>query len=460
MKKRIGYLLLIIISVLGSRLIFGKDYHLNSSNLVDDNLYLYDIFSKENVTLTMVDNEYMYYVLNSGNSKKMQYTLVKYNLISNKIINEYRFNTSYILNDIKLVNKDNKLYLTAINNNVFYVFNKNLELINEKIVRNNYDSYGVFNNSFITTIDNEVFKDDSLYATLPNSCGKNIEIIYDKDTYLHLHNPNTGFGCLYNMNTKKRDYLDYSKMDIVKNKLLEYQDNSLSFKYDNNVYYFNDITESNYLKMHDNGDYLFTINSSSNTLKVYNLETKKIIYEKVLPEINNGKIDNILIDDYAYFTVKKDNITKLYIWDYLKETRSNKDMISFNEKDYKFKNNELRDEIKDKYNIEVYIYDSAATYFNDYYVIPSNDDVLINSRLIVLKSILSSMEDVEINKLANTKIYFEKGIIDANRSNNYNIITFRKDSDIYIAVDITDDNFRNIFIEKINNVNDIVNVAN
>ena len=299
-----------------------------------------------------------------------------------------------------------------------------------------------------------------LYDTLPSSCGKTVELIYGNATYLHLHNSDTGFGCLYNINTKAREYLDYAKMDIVKNRLLEYQDNRLSFNYNNKTYYFNDITESNNLKMHINGDYLFTINTSNNTLQVYNLETEKIIYERMVLELNNSKIDNILIDDYIYFTITKDNITKLYIWDYLKENRSNKNMISFNEKEYKFKNNELREEIKNKYNIDVYIYDSAATYFKDYYVIPSNDDILINSRLTILRDILATMTDIEINKLSNTKICFEKSITDVNGVNDYSTIMTNRNDLVYMAIDITNDNFKNIFIERVNNLGDIIDFIN
>lgn len=453
MKKRIGYLCLIIISILGSRLIFGKDYHMNSSNLIDNNLYLYDIAYNNDVTLTMVDDENLYYVLNNGT----KYMVIKHNLISNKIVNEYHFTSNYTLNDIKMINIDNNLYLTAINSKKVYIFNKNLELVNEEINTNNYDSYSILKNSFITTHNNEVYKDDVLNATLPNSCGKNIEVIYGKNTYLHFHNSKTGFGCLYNLNTKTREYLDYANVDIVNNKLLEYQENRLNFKYDNNLYYFNDITESDTLKMHSSGDYLFTINSLNNTLHIYNLEAKKIIYERILPEINSGKIDNILIDDYAYFTVKKDNITKLYIWDYLKETRNNKNMISFDEKEYKFKNNELREEIKNKYNIDVYLYDQAVTYFNDYYVIPSTDDILINSRLTILKNVLATMTTDEILGLSNVKVCFEKSIFDATSAGSYGFITTNRNNLLYLAFDITSDNFKNNVMEQFKNINHVIN---
>ena len=61
MKKKIGYLLLIVISVIGSRLIFGKDYHLNSDNLKEENLYVYNIFDSNRIVSTYVDEEEYYY---------------------------------------------------------------------------------------------------------------------------------------------------------------------------------------------------------------------------------------------------------------------------------------------------------------------------------------------------------------------------------------------------------------
>ena len=457
MKKKIGYLFLIIISVLGSKLIFGKDYHLNSDNLVDTNLYLYDIFNKNDVTLTMVDNENLYYILNGGNNSKMHYTLIKYNLISNKVINEYTFDTNYALKDIKMFDEGGKLYLTAINSNVFYVFNKNLELVNEKFTSNNYDSYGILNGSFITTVNNQIFKNESLYTTLPNSCGKVVEVIYSKDTFLHFHNNDTGFGCLYNINTKKREYLDYKDVSLVNDRLLEYQDNRLSFKYNGDSFYFNDINESNNLRMHVNGDYLFTIDVSNNLLKIYNLETDKIIYERGLIELNKAKISNILIDDYAYFTIVKDGVAKLYIWDYLKESRINKNMISYNEKEYKFKNNELKEEIKNKYNIDVYIYDQAVKYFEDVYVIPSYDDILINSRLQILKDVL---EISRINELSNHNkliICLEKDIISNNSIENPKAMVRSNDSETILAINITNDDFKNVLIEKISIFNPNIN---
>ncbi len=454
MKKKIGYILLILISVLGSRLIFGKDYHLNSNNLIENNLYMYNIFNNKKVVFTMVDNEYLYYVLESKNN--LQYEIIKHNLISNKVVSQYMISTAFPLEKSQLFLYNGNLYFTALNSKIFYKFNKQLELIDEYDVNNVADSYSVYHNQMVTTLGNEINYQGKVYDTLPNSCGRNIETIYNSETYLHFHNSDTGFGCLYNLNSKQREYLDYEKILIINNRLLEYQDNRISFKYDGITYYFNDITESNNLKMHINGDYLFTIDTTTSTLRIYNIETSKIIYQKTLIELKDATVDNILIDDYAYFTVTRDKNTRLYIWDYLKETRTNKDMISYDEKEYKFKNNELKEEIKSKYNVDVYIYDQGVTYLENIYVIPSYDDILINSRLNTLKEILDRIDASTVNIFNGLTICLDKDIISINKEDNPSaIITMRNNLPI-IAINITDDNFRTNMLEKLNILNPII----
>ena len=446
MKKRIGYLLLIVISIAGSRLIFGKDYHLNSDNLKEENLYVYNSLDSGKILATYVDNENFYYVVKNNNSN--QYSVVKFNLISNKKENEYIFNNKRELDNVKLFNQSKYIYLTATNSDFYYKFDKKLELLARASF--NIDGVGIFglyNEKVVYAINNEIYYDEKLYASVPVSCGDSKELIYNRDTYWHFYNQNTGFGCLYNLNDKKLEYLDYSDVYYIKNRLLEYQDNRLSFKYDGITYYFNDITEADNLKMHNSGDYLFTIDTTNNKLRVYNIESRKIIYEKNVPELKGAMISNIMIDDYVFFIVDKDKKTSLYVWDYLKEIRRNSDMISYNEKEYKFKNNELKEEIKNKYNIDVNIYDQAVNYFNNYYVVASYDDILINSRLITLREILEEFNQDELMNLPNIKIFFDKNIASNNGDMPITIIDNREDCFV-IAINITNDLFKeNIKIE-------------
>lgn len=455
MKKKIGYLLLIVISVIGSRLIFGKDYHLNSDSLKEENLYVYNIFDSNRIISTYVDEEEYYYLtVVKEDNKNFQYNIVKHNLTSNRKDNEYIFNSDTKLDDANIFKQNGYIYLISNNSNVYYKFDNKLNVINKDTVTvNNTDLFGIYKDKVVYTTNNEIYYDNKAYGSVPISCGKNTEIIYDRDTYLHFYNANTGFGCLYDLVSKKIEYLDYENVDIVKDKLLEYQSNRLSFKYAGTTYYFNDITESNNIKMHDSGDYLFTIDMANNKLRIYNIESRKIIFEKEVLDIKGAEISNIMIDDYVFFLVNKNDQTLLYVWDYIKETRKSTDMIDYNEKEYKFKNNELKEEIKNNYNIDVYIYDQAVDYFDNYYVVPSYDDILINSRLITLKEVLENANQSEINNIGNIKLFFDKDIVSSNGIDEKESLIVYKDNSYIMAINITNDNFKEVIKAELKKIN-------
>ncbi len=440
MKKRVGYLLLIIISVVGSRVIFGKDYHLNSDSLKEENLYVYKNLDNGNILSTYVDGEDFYYVVkdNSGN----QYRIVKYNLTKAKKDEEYILNSKDTVKNVTLFEQKGYLYLIS-NYQDYYKLDKKLKVISKNSFSiEGINAYGIYNDKVVYSIKNEIYYDNQLLASVPASCGESKEIIYDRNTYFHFYNENTGFGCLYNIDDKKIEYLDYENAYYVKNRLLEYQDNRLSFKYDGITYYFNDITESNNLKMHNRGDYLFTIDTTNNKLRVYNIESRKIIFEKTLLDLKGAIVSNIMIDNYVLFLLNKDNHTSLYVWDYLKETRRSSDMIDYNEKEYKFKNNEMKEEIKNNYNIDVCIYDQAVDYFDNYYVLASYDDILINSRLITLKEVLAEFNQEETKFISNIKILFDKDIVVNKEDNKPVLISSTKSDSLVIAINITNDSFK------------------
>jgi hypothetical protein len=189
MKKKLGYLLLIIISIVGSRMIFGKDYHLNSDNLKEENLYVYKDFAKGIIT-TFIDNEDFYYV--SKISDK-HYNVVKYNLVNDNVESQYSFNTTSELSKVNLFKQNGNIYLTSYNSD-YYKFDKKLNLLGKATVNlDNAATYGIYNDKLVYAIDNEIYYNDNLYAKVPASCGKSTEILYDRDTYIHFYNENTGF---------------------------------------------------------------------------------------------------------------------------------------------------------------------------------------------------------------------------------------------------------------------------
>ena len=54
MKKRIGYFLLIIIAIVGSRLLYGINYDLNNQTEILTNIYRYDIIGKNSLLFKLL----------------------------------------------------------------------------------------------------------------------------------------------------------------------------------------------------------------------------------------------------------------------------------------------------------------------------------------------------------------------------------------------------------------------
>lgn len=452
MKKRIGYFLLIFIAIAGSRLLYGINYDLNDETEIIANLYQYDIIDNYELLDMKLDGNYLYYVvcdyLEDKHKDNIEYIINKFDLANNKLISTYHFISKDMLYPVKIIKKGNYYLLTSLYNNTYYQFNKNLELIKEyNGVKESGYTYGIHNNNSFSVLDNKIYYKNGLYDVLPITCGYNQEVIYNENTFIRFYNYNKNIGCLYNMNTKKIDYLDYENIDISSMKYLEYQNNSLKFRYNNETYYFNDITENDNLKMHKNGDYLFTYDSINNYLRIYNLDTKRVIYEKKVKEFQNKIITNVDIDDYAYFIVKDKDKTSIYVWDYLQDNRINQTMIIQNEKEYRFKNNQLINEIKNKYNIDIHIYDKAVKNFDEVYVIPIYDEVLINSKLNIINIILEGMNYTN-EEIIN--IYFEKNIYWNNNNDSLEFYKSNTDYENYVIISLFDNNF-----EK-----DIINILN
>lgn len=443
MKKRIGYFLLIIIAIVGSRLLYGINYDLNNQTEILTNIYRYDIIGKNEFLDMKLDGNYLYYVISDiiedKHKDNIEYIFNKFDLSNNKLVNSYHFISKDMLYPIKIIHKGNNWFLTSLYNNTYYQFNKNLELIKESKEEKEVSyTYGIYNNNHLQVLDNKIYYNNKQYDTVPITCGYNQEIIYNDNTYIRFYNYNKNIGCLYNMNTKNVYYLDYEKIDVSSMKFLEYQSSSLKYRYNNEIYYFNDITESENLKMHKNGDYLFTYDNTNNYLRIYNLDTRKIIYARILEELKNKTVSNINIDDYAYFTVKdKDNMS-VYVWDYLQDNRINQTVVIKDEKEYKFENNQLITDIKNKYNINILLYDKAVKYFNDIYVIPTYDEVLINSRLNTINNLLKKLN---YNYQRNINIYFEKDLVDINTENKLMIYKYSTNDNYSIITSLFNNNF-------------------
>lgn len=443
-SKKIIYIIMILIAIIGCRILYGFNYGLNSNMLVMDNLYRYDIFGNKTVGDVLIEGKYVYYVL--MNDK--EYSFIKYDYIADRIINEYSFISDNAVYDLKIIKDVGNYYLSSILLNKIYVFDSNLSLLDIKISDDSNKKYGLYKNDIFVIDDNKIYYKNKVYDELSTTCGENEEIIYQDNTYLRFYNYERNLGCLYNMDDKNIYYLDYDSIDISHNNYLEYKTDSLKFRFNDKEYYFTDITENSNLKINDAADYLFTFDSTNNKLRIYNLETEKIIYEKQIDLRENTTISSLKISNYAYFVVLDNNKSYLYIWDYLKDSRVNNSMYSNDEKEYKFKNDRLLQELYEKYQINIYTYDEAVKYFDKIYVIPSYDNILINTKLNELALVLPEvMEDIQDK---NISIYFEKNILNGTNNEKILSMTEKEHNNYNIIVNITADNFKDNLLKELN----------
>ena len=447
MKKKFIYIVMLVLAIVGCRILYGINYGLNSNMMVKDNLYRYDIFGANDAIDILIDGKYIYYVTSLSND----YSFIKYDYTKDKVIKEYHFNSDYSLGDLKIIKDNNNFYLTSEISNNIYVFNNDIELLRTINSQQNNLAYGLYNNNIFTIDENKIYYNNKLYDELSLTCGKIQEIIYHDNPYLRFYNYERSLGCLYNMSNKNIYYLDYDGIDIIKDNYLEYMMDSLKFRFNNQDYYFSDITENSNLKIKEDADYLFTYDSTNKKLRIYNLETRKIIYEKQLDFSDTSYVSNVKIANYAYFTVYENNKNYLYIWDYLKESRINNNMYTNDEKEYKFKNDRLLQELKDKYNVSVYMYDEAVKYFDEIYVIPSYDNILINTKLNEIDSVLSNTNFDIKNK--NIDIYLEKSIVIGSSNQKVLASTIIDNNKYSIIINITDDNFKDNFIKELLKIN-------
>ena len=253
MKKRFIYIFMIILAILGCRILYGINYGLNNNMMVADNLYRYDIFGINSALDTLIDGKYIYYITSLVND----YSFVKYDFTKDKVVEEYHFKSESSLGDLKIIENNNKFYLTSELSNNIYIFNDNLDLLQTISSTDDMQAYGLYNNNIFAINNNQIYYNNKQYDEISSSCGKVQNIIYHNNPYIKFYNYERSLGCLYNMNSKSIYYLDYDGIDIINDNYLEYMMDSLKFRFDNQDYYFSDITENSNLKISEDADYLF-----------------------------------------------------------------------------------------------------------------------------------------------------------------------------------------------------------
>ena len=88
-------------------------------------------------------------------------------------------------------------------------------------------------------------------------------------------------------------------------------------------------------------------------------------------------------------------------------------------------------------------------YFENAYVIPSYDDILINSRLLTLKEVLEEFNQEEIVNIKDIKLFFDKDIVSNNGDDKKTSIVVNKGDYVIIVINITNDLFKENIKEEL-----------
>lgn len=370
-----------------------KKINLSENNLIKDNLYKYKITKDYESILAIKDDKNYIYVLSSKETEKdiKEYKLIKYDLELSNIEEEAIFNTKDI--EPSIIIKDNYVNVVSSNNVNIYKFDKSLKLINklEKDI-DDHDLYGEYKEQPLLIKDNEIYIYDKLYDKVLASCNKATSIIYKDNSFIYFNNEELNISCIYNIDKKTTDYLNDSIIEPINNgyMLYNYKDNKIIIKKENEKkYYLNSKEETSNIKVNSEGTKLITYSDESKELKIYDLESNKIINKIKLNLSSEEFISLFILNDLAYVVVTNSISYDLYVWNY-KENTLNESMISHSDSKNKIDSYELVTKIKDEFNVNVYIYDKGVRFFNDFYALPSYDDELIYDSLSKTYRILSN----------------------------------------------------------------------
>lgn len=389
--------------------IYHKDIKISNDALIGNNLYKFKVTKDyEQILAIKEENKYLYTLISVINDKDLEeneYILKRINLETSKTEKEVSFKTAIIQEPIITLNDKYIKIISGVNLNV-HKFDKDFNLKN-KLVKNKeeYNSYGEYNDKVLTTKDNNIYLDDKLCDSVLKSCGTAYNILYKDDTYLYFNNYNLNISCLYNVDNKKIDYLDNSNVEPFFDGYLSYNygDNKITIKKDTEEkYYLNSKDETAFISITKDGNTLGTFNDNTREFKVYDLVNKKIINKIKVNFEDEYYVPIMSISNYMYIVGTNGENYDLYIWDYKKDN-INENMISYSNAKNKIDSYELVTKIKDDFNVNMYIYDKGVRYFNDFYALPTYDDELTYDRLYKTYDILKNFNKEFFDKFKTNK---------------------------------------------------------
>lgn len=392
--KHIKRIIILIILLLGSFLIFMR----SNKRIIKK----YDITNdyEEIISIKPYKN-YLYVLTKTSTSKnKTDYRIIKYNMDSSYIKDKTSFNVMTLLNpsiDITSSNID----ITSSNGETIR-FNNRLQNI-KKIT-------------------------NKLPSNIPNVCSKD-NVTFLSNKYIIMNNSNIDITCVYNIDGKTMDYFDSNNVIPFDNGYLSYKENEVTIKKD-----IKEVISINFkdIKINREGNFLLTINDS-NELVVYDLVNKTILNKLKLNINDNEYISLLYIDSLVYYVVTDGIKNHIYSWNY--KYKPINDKIETLKEYTKVDNYELKNKIKNDFNVNVNIYENSININEDYCTLPLYDNNKIYNSLTKVYEVLKSLSK-EFFKDFNSDIelYLTDKIV-SNESIKPNGYSLLKDNKYVIAVD-------------------------
>ena len=387
MKKIIFFLLIVIFALLGV-LCYKKKIIKEETNTdivrvlkgdkIEENVYGIKLNDGEKgfLNFSIVDENNIYYSVNGESDDIALYKYDLYNGENEKIIERLEYYDCKKYDELigcaetyktDFYDKDGNFIFTMDGENIVYNNGIYYSILNNKIIDSNNKEYFVLDDkySLYDLIDYFIVNDIIYTLYFKFDDNKNYSIICDTKNNKCVDNKLDSYYKYENglFSIENNKIIIY---DVINDKYSEYDIKLNRSKYFTTYFDKNNI----FYVYNDNMERLEIINLNDNSVKTFNVSNVDNI-----TIINNMIFLKLLDSDYDYYVIRNDYDFKEYTID---------EYSSLIEK-------ELNDEVnkvKEKYNVNLYIKDSAIIMFPDFLANKCDDSESIYSSIKMMESIL------------------------------------------------------------------------